>query len=175
MSMRKDSQPPCSRGARRDVCAGPRLATTSAFVEPGQLHLWPWLERPGSRSVASFSAWSKEQCLEPVDRLGEGLPSRVIKQRSPSRSTRQRGWEGTPMLTVVDVDGMTSNGALIDEIVREGARRMLAAALEAEVDTYRVSPGSLARGECTPPGRARARRCEIRARNAGRTGRAVAV
>ena len=31
------------------------------------------------------------------------------------------------MLTVVDADGRTPNGALIDEIVREGARRMLAA------------------------------------------------
>ena len=42
------------------------------------------------------------------------------------------------MLTVVDAEGMTPNGALIDEIVREGARRMLAAALEAEVNTYLV-------------------------------------
>ena len=40
------------------------------------------------------------------------------------------------MLTVVDADGRTPNGALIDEIVREGARRMLAAALEAEVNIY---------------------------------------
>jgi putative transposase len=40
------------------------------------------------------------------------------------------------VLTVVDADGMTSNGSLIDEAVREGARRMLAAALEAEVDSY---------------------------------------
>ncbi len=40
------------------------------------------------------------------------------------------------MLTVVDADGMTPNGSLIDEIVREGARRMLAAALEAEVNSY---------------------------------------
>jgi transposase-like protein len=40
------------------------------------------------------------------------------------------------MLTGVDADGMTPNGSLIDEIVREGARRMLAAALEAEVNTY---------------------------------------
>ena len=40
------------------------------------------------------------------------------------------------MLTVVDADGKTPNGSLIDEIVREGARRMLAAALEAEVNTY---------------------------------------
>ncbi|MEU1450572.1 IS256 family transposase [Streptomyces mirabilis] len=40
------------------------------------------------------------------------------------------------MLTVVNEDGTTPHGSLIDEIVREGARRMLAAALEAEVDQY---------------------------------------
>ncbi|MFD3656487.1 IS256 family transposase [Streptomyces sp. NPDC058620] len=40
------------------------------------------------------------------------------------------------MLTVVNADGTTPNGSLIDEIVREGARRMLAAALEAEVNAY---------------------------------------
>ncbi|WP_225827073.1 IS256 family transposase [Streptomyces naphthomycinicus] len=41
------------------------------------------------------------------------------------------------MLTVVNADGTTSGGpSLIDEIVREGARRMLAAALEAEVNAY---------------------------------------
>jgi hypothetical protein len=40
------------------------------------------------------------------------------------------------MLTVADADGMASNGALIDEIVREGAQRMLAAAPEAEADVY---------------------------------------
>ncbi|NUR58925.1 MAG: IS256 family transposase [Catenulispora sp.] len=40
------------------------------------------------------------------------------------------------MLTVVNTDGSTDNGSLIDEIVREGARRMLAAALEAEVNAY---------------------------------------
>ncbi|WP_406437433.1 IS256 family transposase [Streptomyces sp. NBC_01613] len=40
------------------------------------------------------------------------------------------------MLSVVNVDGTTPKGSLIDEIVREGARRMLAAALEAEVNTY---------------------------------------
>ncbi|MFE3637596.1 IS256 family transposase [Streptomyces sp. NPDC059168] len=33
-------------------------------------------------------------------------------------------------------DGTTETGSLIDDIVREGARRMLAAALEAEVDAY---------------------------------------
>ncbi|MBT2481829.1 IS256 family transposase [Streptomyces sp. ISL-94] len=40
------------------------------------------------------------------------------------------------MLSVVNADGTTETGSLIDEIVREGARRMLAAALEAEVDAY---------------------------------------
>jgi len=41
------------------------------------------------------------------------------------------------MLTVVAADGQPEEGSsLIDEIVREGARRMLAAALEAEVDAY---------------------------------------
>ncbi|MFD8459381.1 IS256 family transposase, partial [Streptomyces antimycoticus] len=41
------------------------------------------------------------------------------------------------MLTVVNEDGTTpSGGSLLDEIVREGARRMLAAALEAEVNAY---------------------------------------
>lgn len=41
------------------------------------------------------------------------------------------------MLTVVNEDGSTHDGSsLIDEIVREGARRILAAALEAEVNAY---------------------------------------
>lgn len=40
------------------------------------------------------------------------------------------------MLCVVNADGSTPNGPPIDEIVREGARRMLAAALEAEVNAY---------------------------------------
>ncbi|MEU6408214.1 IS256 family transposase [Microbispora sp. NPDC046933] len=54
------------------------------------------------------------------------------------------GREGTPVLTVVpdpaDGDRRTSDApvssSLIDEIVREGARRMLAEALKAEVDAY---------------------------------------
>ncbi|MFE5898224.1 IS256 family transposase [Streptomyces sp. NPDC056488] len=41
------------------------------------------------------------------------------------------------MLSVVNDDGTTPKGSsLIDEIVQEGARRMLAAALEAEVNAY---------------------------------------
>jgi putative transposase len=43
------------------------------------------------------------------------------------------------VLTVVPEDGPAEAGSsLIDEIVRDGARRMLAAALEAEVDAYLV-------------------------------------
>lgn len=41
-----------------------------------------------------------------------------------------------PVLRVVTDEGSTESGSLIDEIVREGARRMLAAALEAEVNQY---------------------------------------
>lgn len=51
--------------------------------------------------------------------------------------------EGTPVLTVVDNhddSNETGNGgvgrSLLDEIVREGARKMLAAALQAEVADY---------------------------------------
>ncbi len=40
------------------------------------------------------------------------------------------------MLRVVTEDGTTETGSLLDDVVREGARRMLAAALEAEVDQY---------------------------------------
>ena len=42
------------------------------------------------------------------------------------------------MLSVVNNDGTTEAGSLMDDIVREGARRMLAAALEAEVNQYIV-------------------------------------
>lgn len=40
------------------------------------------------------------------------------------------------MLSVVNAVGTTETSSLIDDIVREGARRMLAAALEAEVNAY---------------------------------------
>jgi transposase-like protein len=53
------------------------------------------------------------------------------------------------VLSVVNADGSTPNGSLIDEIVREGARRMLAAALEAEVNTYIAELA----GECDEAGR----------------------
>ncbi|MFB7335661.1 IS256 family transposase [Streptomyces adustus] len=40
------------------------------------------------------------------------------------------------MLSVVNTGGTTETGSMMDDIVREGARRMLAAALEAEVNQY---------------------------------------
>lgn len=46
------------------------------------------------------------------------------------------GREGTLVLSVVTEEGTTTPGLLLDDIVRDGARRMLAAALEAEVDQY---------------------------------------
>jgi putative transposase len=47
------------------------------------------------------------------------------------------GEEGTPMLKVVaEETARTEWSSTLDEICREGARRMLAAALEAEVDAY---------------------------------------
>jgi putative transposase len=45
--------------------------------------------------------------------------------------------EGTPVLSVVNDDAAVADGrSMLDELCREGARRMLAAALEAEVDAY---------------------------------------
>jgi transposase-like protein len=60
------------------------------------------------------------------------------------------GREGTPVLTVVQ-EGSSGEepgrpGSLIDEIVREGARRMLAEALQAEVDAY-IAAHAAERGE----------------------------
>ena len=51
---------------------------------------------------------------------------------------RRPGREGTPVLSVVHAEGSTESGSMIDEIVREGASRMLAAALEAGVNECRA-------------------------------------
>lgn len=48
----------------------------------------------------------------------------------------QRSRERTAVLSVVTDDGSTQSDSLIDGIVREGARHMLAAGLEAEVNQY---------------------------------------
>ncbi|GAA1412110.1 hypothetical protein GCM10009639_64190 [Kitasatospora putterlickiae] len=69
-----------------------------------------------------------------IDRGGHTFP--VIDRQVTELGRRGRvGREGTSVLAVVNADGTTPGGAsLLDEIVREGARRMLAAALEAEVN-----------------------------------------
>jgi putative transposase len=58
--------------------------------------------------------------------------------RNESRWRWNAGEEGTPMLRVAtdEPTGEHTVPSVLDEIVREGARRMLAAALEAEVDAY---------------------------------------
>src|SRR6516164_725219 len=68
----------------------------------------------------------------------------MSKESSRARAPTRSG-QGTPVLAVVNPDEpppatvsvpAVSVGSLIDEIVRDGARRMLAAALEAEVAAY---------------------------------------
>ena len=61
------------------------------------------------------------------------MPSRVGKVRPCSRVVT----DSEPTPTAPDPAApATTGGSLIDEIVRDGARRMLAAALEAEVAAY---------------------------------------
>jgi hypothetical protein len=50
------------------------------------------------------------------------------------------------VLSLVTAGGSTESGSLIDEIVREGARRMHAAALEVEANPY-VAELAAKRGE----------------------------
>src|ERR1700745_970301 len=72
----------------------------------------------------------------------EGVPSRDrSRKRSQARAgAGTPGREGTPMLTVVpDMPAVLPGGepsSVIDQLVREGARQMLAAALQAEVAAY---------------------------------------
>ena len=66
------------------------------------------------------------------------LPDAMSSLKQGRRCNADR--EGTPVLTVVQ-EGSSGEepgrpGSLIDEIVREGARRMLAEVLQAEVDAY---------------------------------------
>ena len=74
--------------------------------------------------------------------LGRGVPSRLTDEASKldRRSTLVR--KVRPVLTVASVrrrDGTARRrrvASVIDEVVRAGARRMLAEALQAEVDAY---------------------------------------
>ena len=67
------------------------------------------------------------------------LPGDRVVEVSSKGWRWNAGWEGTPTLSVVpDPAGRDSSApaSLIDEIVREGARRMLAEALQVEVEAY---------------------------------------
>src|SRR6185312_12022043 len=103
---------------------------------------------PGTGQRVRFSSailppWCrKEQCLRPVDHEeGRTLPM-ILRLSSKAGGPTPVG-RVRPVLTVVP--GAAANpgqpvrngGSLvIDELVREGARRMLAEALQAEVDDY---------------------------------------
>src|SRR3954451_5668069 len=75
---------------------------------------------------------------EVVDRApvrGRGVPSSLNRTSSTRRCNV--GEEGTPMLRVLaDEEARAELRSTLDDLVLEGARRMLAAALEAEVDAY---------------------------------------
>jgi putative transposase len=63
-----------------------------------------------------------------------GVPSRLIKT-----DRRKAGKEGTPMTNVRTLpvgEGNEEITIALDELAREGARRMIAAALRAEADEY---------------------------------------
>src|SRR5438270_13681468 len=93
--------------------------------------------------------------------LGRAYLPKESECRNQADPRANVGREGTPMLTVVTQSASTpadpdvtatpaaqaptvagaAGGSLIDEIVQDGARRMLAAALEAEVAAYIAAHG----------------------------------
>ena len=67
---------------------------------------------------------------------GRGVPSFLTNKKTVGVGAPAR--KDTPMLTVVTDEPARARecASLLDEIVRDGARRMLAAALQAEVAAY---------------------------------------
>lgn len=67
--------------------------------------------------------------------LGRGVPSSLKKEIN--RRHCRVGEEGTPVLSVITNETERAEMAVsLDEICRQGAQQMLAAALEAEVADY---------------------------------------
>ncbi|MER6540379.1 hypothetical protein ABT215_42820 [Streptomyces sp900105755] len=60
----------------------------------------------------------------------------MVTEQAPVHSA---GREGTPVLSGVTDDGSTQSGSLIDEIVREGACRMLAAGRKRKSTSAKVT------------------------------------
>src|SRR5664279_4217929 len=73
-------------------------------------------------------------------RRPEGVPSRCPVRLLKQGRRANAGREGTPVFTVVAREDSQKStavvGSLLDELVRDGARQMLAAALQAEVAVY---------------------------------------
>jgi hypothetical protein len=92
-------------------------------------------------SRAEAAETLREQCLRPVDEREGSYPPDHLQALEQDRRANA-GREGTTVLTVVpgaadaDDPGRDNGSALIDKLVREGARRMLAEALQAEVEDY---------------------------------------
>ncbi|MDH6120379.1 putative transposase [Kitasatospora sp. GAS204A] len=90
---------------------------------------------PASRSAVEPPGNAQDSWIG-AGRDAAGAPSRVIRDGLRAGLRCSTGRDGTPVLSVVTDDRSIRSGAPIDEIVREGARRLLAAALEAEVNQY---------------------------------------
>jgi putative transposase len=94
------------------------------------------LYRTGAAAPTAMQkpAWEAAALAKATGRA-ERAEAELAKTRAPALMAPAR--KDTPMSRVVTDDDRRADGATgLDEIVREGARQMLAAALEAEVDAY---------------------------------------
>lgn len=94
-----------------------------------------WSDAPGSVRGCPRSSGARCDVWPPV--WPPGL-SEVTAHLTHDRATTTRPLSSTvsDVLSVVNADGTTEASSVIDDIVRKGARRMPAAALEAEVNAY---------------------------------------
>ena len=107
-----DRQP--SRPALPATCTRPTAASSIAQA--------PWI---GARQACAERTFSR--VIVPSDRL----------KAAEQADAANVGREGTPVPSPVNAGGSTPNDSLIDETVREGARRIPAAAPEAEANNVR--------------------------------------
>lgn len=109
---------PVVPGSRVEIGAVPDESPSGASCRAGS----PWL---GTGEVSG-------NCRSSL-RRGAGLLSGLSK----SGAAEMPSMEGTPMLSIVVGEEERAEADLeLDEILREGARRMLVAALRGEVDEY---------------------------------------
>jgi transposase-like protein len=136
-------------GAAGPAGGAPNRAVTTKSTNAQMIELMQWINTYCSAHNRDdgipTNDGTVEQCLKSVDRLGKGrtFPGDRMKVPSKTGAVTLVG-KVRPMLTVVSDsaarDGSAaaapSGSSLIDELVREGAQRMLAEALQAEVDAY---------------------------------------